>query len=392
MPEFQEDSLAYKFFKNNLISEEQAKVISEKQKQQGGNAVEHILNEGFMDEKQILAAITTQFGFHYINLDKIEIDKEALSEIPMELVKKLKVLPIRRTKNMLAVTMVDPLDANIRKSLAGATACTILPFVSTGKQIEAAVKQLTAPQTATKVHQEGMSLIEEYTFENFVSGKSNEFPYAISMAVAKSPGKTYNPLFLYSNVGLGKTHLMNAIGNYLKKENPSIKILYATCEYFCSRVVEAIKDNSIADLRESFRQLDLLLIDDIQFLGGRENAQEEFFHIFNSLVQNHKQIVITNDRPPSELTVLQKRLQSRFMGGTVASIDLPDLETRMAILDKKSADIKIPQDVQRLLAEKFHSSIRDLEGALKTLLSFHRFTKAPIDHELVQHTLREMGR
>lgn len=400
MVEMQE-LLIEKLLKNNLISQEQAQVVADKLKENGGTVVECILAEGFLEEKEMLSFLVNKCGLHFINLEKIEIDPEALAEVPLDLIKELKVVPIRRTKDMLAVVMIDPLDSKTHERLSEATVCRILPFIGQQKQLINVIEELDSPSPSAKKKSSkkstgncggSMPLVKHFTFENFVSGKSNEFPYAMAMAVAKAPGKIYNPFFLYSNVGLGKTHLMNAIGNYLLNENPETKIMYATCEYFCSQVVEAIKENLIDEFRDSFRNVDLLMIDDIEFLGGREKAQEEFFHIFNSLAQNSKQVIVTNDRPPNELTVLEKRLQSRFMGGTVACIEPPDLETRMAILTKKSEGFAVPQEVQRLLAEKFCNNIRELEGALKTMLSFHQFTRDPINIDLAQRTLQEMGR
>ena len=393
-----EESLLEKLVQDNLITKEQAAQIDKKQREEGGNVVEHLLAAGYMREKEILSYFINNCGFHYINLENLEIDPQAVAEIPLELIKELKVVPIRRTKDMLAVVMMCPLDKYTMSRLSEATVCRILPFVSQQRQIMETIEKLgdslpSSPLFRSSLsYREGMPLVEHFTFENFVVGKCNEFPYAMAMAVTKALGKAYNPYFLYSSVGLGKTHLMNAIGNYLTRENKDISVMYVTCEYFCSRVVEAIKENQIDDFRESFRHLDMLLIDDIQFLRGRDQAQEEFFHIFNSLVQNSKQVVLTSDRPPSELSILEDRLRSRFMGGTIACIDHPDIETLMAILEKKSEGVELPEDVQHLLAEKCGDNIRDLEGALKTLLSFHQFTNKPIDIELARHTLEEMGR
>lgn len=395
------ESLLTGLQKEGLLTAEQADSVVKKQEKEGGNAVERLLEDKILEERKIISFLVNNCGYHYVNIDKIEIDPQALAEIPLKIIQENKIIPIRCVKNMLAVLMMDPFDIKTHNALKQSTVLQILPFIGTRKQISETLSKIAdngvpkkekTTATSTVDAEEGMPLVKHYLFENFVVGTCNEFPYAMAMAVAKASGKSYNPLLLYSEVGLGKTHLMNAVGNYLKKQTPDLQIMYAPCEYFCSRVVSSIKENVLDDFREGCRKVDLLLIDDIQFLRGRNRAQEEFFHIFNGLVQNNKQVVVTSDRPPGELSVLEKRLQSRFMGGSIACIEAPDLETRLAILEKKCGDIVLPQDVKRVLAESFSGNIRDLEGALKTLISFHRFTKKPINKELVQRTLQEMGR
>lgn len=391
-----QESLLEKLTQYKLITKEQAEIIAKKQKESGSNAVELLVGENILQEKQIITFLVNNCGFHYINLENIDIDQQAVSAIPIDLIKELKVIPIRCARNMLVVTMMDPYDCVALKRLSEASVFRVIPFVGQQKQIMDFIENLSPnsyrpkPVTAASLVS-GMPFVEKYTFENFVVGKKNEFPYAMAMAVAKAPGTTYNPFFLYSNVGLGKTHLVNAIGNYLIKQNPKIQIMYVTCEYFCSHVIDAIKENQVNAFRETFRQMDILLIDDIEFLRDRETAQEEFFHIFNNMVQGGKQVVITSDRPPSELSILKERLQSRFMGGTVACIDSPDLETRIAIIDKKNLELALVAEVKNYLAECFTSNIRELEGALKTLVSMHRLTNIPVDLELVKRVLQEMG-
>jgi chromosomal replication initiator protein len=294
--------------------------------------------------------------------------------------------------------MSDPFHKQVLVELGKATAYNILPIVSREAEIQrilARYEELCAGnltlQPTELLDIEGVSLVKRFTFDSFVVGQGNEFPYAMASAVAKSPGENYNPLFLYSDVGLGKTHLLNAIGNYLEQQTSQLKRMYITCEYFNAKVIGAIKDNMIDQFRSTFKLLDILLIDDIEFLSGRDRTQEEFFHIFNSMVQAGKQVVVTSDRSPSELSVLEKRLRSRFMGGTVANIEPPDLETRIAILNKKNTEVPVPAEICQLLASRIQSSVRELEGALNTLLSLNKFTGEDINLKNAEKVLVEMG-
>lgn len=214
-------------------------------------------------------------------------------------------------------------------------------------------------------------LNENYTFENFVVGESNKLAHAASLAVAKNPGRSYNPLFIYGGVGLGKTHLIQAIGHYIIKTKPALKVVYITSEVFTNEVINSIQKNKMNEFHEKYRNIDCLLIDDIQFLAGKERTQEEFFHTFNTLHNNYKQIVITSDRIPKEIPTLEDRLRSRFEWGLMVDIAPPDFETRVAILKKKAEKEKIfvPDEVFNFIAEKITSNIRELEGALIRILA-----------------------
>lgn len=212
----------------------------------------------------------------------------------------------------------------------------------------------------------------KYTFDNFVVGKSNQFVYAATRAVAEHPGEKFNPLFIYGGVGLGKTHLLHAIGNYIKEFNPNLNVLYVTCEQFANDYIESLgsmsttKSKAVLEFRTKYRNLDVLMVDDIQFISKKTSTQEEFFHTFNELYQNNKQIIITSDRPPKDIETLADRLRSRFTCGLIQDIQSPDLETRIAILRKKCQLEKyvIDDDVIDLIAEKINTNIRELEGML----------------------------
>jgi chromosomal replication initiator protein len=232
----------------------------------------------------------------------------------------------------------------------------------------------------------------KYTFDSFVIGSSNRFAHAASSAVADNPGRAYNPLFLYGGVGLGKTHLMQAIGHSVLLNFKSLKVAYVTSETFTNDVVIAIREHKNVDLRNKYRTVDILLIDDIQFVAGKESTQEEFFHTFNTLYEANKQIVISSDRPPKEFSTLEERLRSRFEWGLVADIQPPDLETRVAILSKKAKheSYNIPDDVFLFIASKIKSNIRELEGALLQVVARTSLSHKPINMETAQEALKEI--
>jgi len=235
------------------------------------------------------------------------------------------------------------------------------------------------------------SVYDKYTFENFIVGNSNRFAQSASMAVAQAPAYAYNPLFLHGGVGLGKTHLMHAIGNYIKKENPFAQIVFLTAEQFTTELINSIKDNTNQEFRDKYRNIDVLLVDDIQFIAGKTTTEEEFFHTFNALHEANKQIVLTSDRPPSEIKTLQERLRSRFGWGLVCDIQPPDYETRMAILRKKAQDenIIISDEIIELIAEKVKSNIRDLEGVFNRVVAYRSLMKKELSKEEVFNIISE---
>ncbi len=237
----------------------------------------------------------------------------------------------------------------------------------------------------------GVQLNPKYTFKSFVVGAGNQFAHAACMAVAEQPAKAYNPLFLYGGVGLGKTHLLNAIGNYLA-ERSDLRIAYLTTEQFTNEVINSIRYDKMIDLRKRYRSVDMLMIDDIQFLAGKERTQEEFFHTFNTLYEARKQIVLSSDRFPKDMPDIEERLRSRFEWGLIADLQPPDVETRIAILRKKSEDerIALPEDVIHFLATTMKNNIRELEGSLVRVGAYSSLTGQIITLEMAKNVLRDL--
>lgn len=236
------------------------------------------------------------------------------------------------------------------------------------------------------------SLNPKYVFDNFVTGGFNRIAHAAALAVAKEPGKTYNPLFMYGGVGLGKTHLMHAIGHEVLKNDPTKRVLYITCEKFTNELINAIRDNSTESFRQKYRHIDLLMVDDVQFLTKKIQTQEEFFHTFNALYQSNKAIVLSSDRPPHEIQTLEERLKSRFASGLLADIQVPDLETRIAILKKKAMleNLDVPNEAFIYIAGRIDNNIRELEGALTRVVAYASLTGSKITMELVAEALKNI--
>jgi chromosomal replication initiator protein len=247
----------------------------------------------------------------------------------------------------------------------------------------------SVPEKATPA---AASLNPKYTFDNFVVGSTNKFCHAASVAVAQSPGKTYNPLFIYGGVGLGKTHLMQAIGHFINQKNRKLHVNYVSSEKFTNQLIESIQNRTTVKFRNAYRNVDVLLIDDIHFLEGKEQTQEEFFHTFNTLYDNHKQIVISSDRPPKEIPRLEERLVSRFEWGLIADLQPPDLETRIAIVRKKAeiSNLPLPDEIATFLANRIKSNIRKLEGALIRVVSYASLTGSKLTIEIAEEVLHDI--
>ncbi|OGH59861.1 MAG: hypothetical protein A2725_02495 [Candidatus Magasanikbacteria bacterium RIFCSPHIGHO2_01_FULL_33_34] len=244
-----------------------------------------------------------------------------------------------------------------------------------------------SPKPAQMISQFGLN--PKHTFESFVVGKGNELAHAAAQAVAEKPGEAYNPLFIYGGVGLGKTHLLQAVGNTMLKNNPTLKILYVSSEKFTNEFVSAVKEGRAKEFKERYRGVDLLLIDDIQFIGGKEQTQEEFFHTFNELHQQGKQVVLTSDRPPKAIPSLEDRLRSRFEWGMIVDISPPDFETRVAILQTKCQEKNFVLDTPliQIIAEAIQSNIRELEGALNKMIAYHQLKNLSPDKDSVKSVL-----
>ncbi|MFX0549884.1 chromosomal replication initiator protein DnaA [Hathewaya histolytica] len=236
------------------------------------------------------------------------------------------------------------------------------------------------------------TLNPKYTFNSFVIGNSNRFAHAASLAVAEAPAKAYNPLFIYGGVGLGKTHLMHAIGHYILQNNSKSKVVYVTSEKFTNELINSIKDDKNEEFRNKYRNVDVLLIDDIQFIAGKERTQEEFFHTFNALHEANKQIILSSDRPPKEIPTLEDRLRSRFEWGLITDIQAPDFETRIAILKKKADvdNLNIDNEVMVYIANKIKSNIRELEGALIRVVAYSSLTNKQINVDLAAEALKDI--
>lgn len=237
-----------------------------------------------------------------------------------------------------------------------------------------------------------LNLNEKYTFEEFVSGSSNQFAYAAAMAVANNPATTYNPLFIYGGVGLGKTHIVNAIGNAVIKNNPEMKVCYYSSEKFMNELINSLRYAKMDEFRKKFRSMDVLLIDDVQFIAGKERTQEEFFHTFNALYESHKQIVVTSDKFPKDIPGLEERLRSRFEWGLIADIQPPDVETKQAILKMKADQngIILPQEVALFLATSVSSNVRELEGYLIRVGAYASLTSTPISLNMAKEVLKDI--
>lgn len=308
-------------------------------------------------------------------------------------------------KNSFFKTMLEENYAKvIEGALAGITGKNIQLIIETMDENTIDDTPVTPPPSKREQQQlfnensidqktDESNLNPKYVFETFVTGNSNRFAHAAAQAVAKNPAHAYNPLFLYGGVGLGKTHLMHAIGNRIKQNNPSMKVLYTSSEKFTNEIINSIQNKNTEAFRQKYRNIDCLIIDDIQFLKGKEQTQVEFFHTFNALNEANKQIIISSDRPPREIETLEDRLRTRFEQGLTADIQPPDLETRIAILRAKAEtdNMALPDDVITLLATNISTNIREIEGAYNKIIAYTSLMDMPITLETAQKVLTDMG-
>lgn len=287
-----------------------------------------------------------------------------------------------------ALSRVRTKESRVKLQMAEGKSASTGFAVEQPKKQAPAVKQQNKPEHNDKHH----NLNPLYTFEKFVPGSSNQFAYAASLAVANNPATTYNPLFLYGGVGLGKTHLINAIGNAIAQANPQTKVVYYTSEKFMNELINSIRYQKMEEFRNKFRSVDVLLIDDIQFIAGKERTQEEFFHTFNALYESHKQIVVTSDKFPREMPGLEERIRSRFEWGLIADIQAPDNETKVAILKMKAEQngLDIPEDVAYFLAKSVNNNIRELEGYLVRIVAYANLMSVPVTETTAREVLKDM--
>jgi chromosomal replication initiator protein len=276
-------------------------------------------------------------------------------------------------------------------NVSGQAKETMPPHPSAADESPAAAVNVTE-NIFKKTTSNDLNINKKYTFDDFVSGSSNQFACAAAVAVANNPATTYNPLFIYGGVGLGKTHLVNAIGNSILKRHPGTKVCYYTSEKFMNELINSLRYNRMDEFRNKFRSMDILLIDDIQFIAGKERTQEEFFHTFNALYESHKQIVVTSDKFPKEIPGLEDRLRSRFEWGLIADIQPPDIETKQAILKMKAEqnNIDLPENVALFLANSVCSNVRELEGYLIRIGAYASLTSTPLNLDMAREVLKDI--
>ena len=300
--------------------------------------------------------------------------------------------------NKLAVDLVSDRYLGIIEEVLSQTVGSptrVLIQAPTAAQQELFPLSVSLPSGTAAIRQRRPStLLPKYTFDNFIVGGSNQFAHAACKAVANLPGDHYNPLFIYGGVGLGKTHLVNAIGHQILDRSPERRVLYLSTESFMNELINALRRDRMDEFRSRFRRIDVLIVDDVQFLAGRERTQEEFFHTFNSLYEGHRQIVLTSDKFPKEIPELEERLRNRFVWGLIADIQSPDVETRVAILEKKAEveRIDLPHDVALFLAAHIDSNVRELEGSLTRLGAFASLNKCVITVDFARQVLQSILR
>lgn len=294
-------------------------------------------------------------------------------------------VPMALSKNMIQIRYKKDIESALTKIIGELVTIKIILESEVEAQI---IEKPHITQNNDSFYSDPLN--PEYTFDNFVIGPSNQYASALAMNTAKFPGQNYNPLFLYGSSGLGKTHLLHAIGNEILRRNPNMKVLYITSERFVNDLIMSINEKNTDAFRQHYRRIDVLLLDDVQFLAGKESTQMEFFHTFNELYNNNKQIVLTSDRKPKDLITLEERLRTRFEWGVPTDIITPDFETRVAILKKEaeSSNVRIEEEIFRLIAEKITSSVRELKGALTKIISYAAINHVDVDLKIAQDLLK----
>jgi chromosomal replication initiator protein DnaA len=405
---------------------------------------EVLLRLHYLNEEQLIGCLVRHCRIPHLKLSNLNVRLEAAELIPAKFCFQFRLLPIDKLGTLLTVAMVNPLDTKALEAVKKQVKLRIKPILcscadfnelyvriygSDGQKIKQGqddvieleeeteekeakkekkptkkapaeperTKKETAPSGKKEPEQKAGSaagLIERFQFENFVVAEANSFTYALAKSVSESPGSEYNPLFIYGNTGLGKTHLSNAIGNEAFRRNQHLLVVYVPASKFIDEMLQAIEQEKMKEFRNTYSEVDILIVDDVQFLSSRTKAQEEFFNIFNAIYNRKRQVILVSDVPPKELKGLESRLISRFEGGVVACMEEPDYQTRLAILRQESQSVGaiVPEDVLELLANLIPTNIRELEGALKKLLAYSSLVGHDITTELAQEILKHLFR
>ncbi len=422
--------------REEIITKQQLEEALKKKEATGQFLGETLMQAGHITEDELIGFLVRQCRIPHLKLSNFQISPEIAELIPAEICRDHKLLPIDKLGTLLTVAMVNPIDVDALDKLKNSVNLRIKPILCSWADFETLYRRIYGATEAEMMHgydipqlveeppapkaekrrdqapplkpakavstsaaeergetvSKNVGLIERFTFENFVVAEANSFTYALARSVAESPGSEYNPLFIYGNTGLGKTHLSNAIGNEIISGNNNAALVYAAASRFVDEMLEAIENEKLKEFREHFGGVDVLILDDIHFLSGRTRAQEEFFHIFNAIHSRKKQIILVSDVPPKKLEGLEERLISRFEGGVVACVEEPDFQTRLTILRQRidEAGSNVPNDVLELLAKSIQSNVRELEGALKKLLAYSSLVGHEISAELAQEVLKHL--